>query len=98
MLGAIPRSPTLVPLENRPVEQRNTKELHELVRRQRLQIQQSQNIIKDEDDTKPAVKRERLDYPKEDVVLSDDASSDVEIVEVVAKKRKIEVVELSDDD
>lgn len=96
MLGVIPRSPSPVPLEDRPIEQLSVDELQELVRRQRAQILQSHTSIKTEDGTKPKVKRERRDEVPGDDLLDNDGSSDVEVV--ASKKRKIEVVELSDDE
>lgn len=97
MLGIVPRSPTPLPLEERPVEQLSVEELHELVRRQRAHIIQNQENIKKEDGMKPTVKSEEHDQAAGDLVSDNETSSDVEIVEVsVSKKRKIEVVELSD--
>lgn len=96
MLGVIPRSPSPIPLEDRPIGELSVDELHELVRRQRAQIIQSHNNIKNEDGTKPVVKKEKRDQNTGHNVPDNDDSSDIEVVEVASRKRKIEVVELSD--
>lgn len=95
MLSVIPRSPSPVPLEDRPIEQLSVAELHELVRRQRVQILQSHDNIKTEDGKKPVVKEKRDQAAGQDF-LDSDGNSDVEVV--LSKKRKIEVVELSDEE
>lgn len=95
MLGIIPHSPSPIPLEDRPIEQLSVQELHELVRRQRDQLLQN---AKEEDKTKPVVKCEARNQINGQDVLDDDGSSDLEVAEVVSKKRKIEVVELSDEE
>lgn len=94
MLGVIPRSPSPIPIEERPLEELSVEELHELVRRQRAQINQN---IKQEYGVKPMVKNEKHDQVSGYNVLDNEASSDVEVLEV-AKKREIEVVELSDEE
>ena len=96
ILGVLARSPSPIPLQDRPVEQLSMKELQELVRRQQEQLLQNQKTVKKEDESIPVMKYEGGDQADRPIVLGDEVSSDDEVVEVVGvpKKRKAEMVDL----
>ncbi|OJD40029.1 uncharacterized protein BKCO1_200017 [Diplodia corticola] len=93
----IPRTPTPVPLEERPIEELTPEELRELVRRQR-EREAAQLVVKQE------LKREResssmFTLPS---VSSDMMDSDMEINDGPSRKRQrtthVEVIDLCDSD
>lgn len=92
----IPRSPTPVPLEERPIEELTPDELRELVRRQR-ERESAQQVVKQE------LKREResssmFTLPS----VSSEMDSDMEVTDGPSRKRQrtthVEVIDLCDSD
>ncbi|KAK3622242.1 hypothetical protein LTR56_022290 [Elasticomyces elasticus] len=73
-LHIIPRTPSPVPLEDRPVEELSIEEMRELVRRQKATLD-AQNERGTKQEIKQEIKRER------DLPSSEGEESDVEVVE-----------------
>ncbi|KAI6800849.1 hypothetical protein KC363_g3908 [Hortaea werneckii] len=93
-MDILPRSPSPIPLEDRNIEDLNSEEMRELLRRQQRQRESSEVAIKRE------IKRERIEFEDDD-----DDGDDVEIVHRPEKKPRLdvddagtEVVDLCGDD
>ncbi|KAK4891979.1 hypothetical protein LTR27_009506 [Elasticomyces elasticus] len=97
-LHIIPRTPSPVPLENRPVEELSMEEMRELVRRQKATLD-AQNGRGTKQEIKQEIKRER------DLPSSEGEESDVEVVEHRNKRVRVDggdgnirsVIDLCDD-
>lgn len=107
MLGIIPRSPTPVPLENRPLSELTTEQLHQVILRQRERLEQTERTPKKEEpDIEPQVPLDGAGGADKPILLNDDDDedaddgSDMEVLEVVnlARKRKAEVLDISDNE
>lgn len=108
MLAIIPREPSPVPIEHRPVEELSLTELQELVKRQRDQEAATEKVKQEERDERAAVARKArreatLRKMTEGSITSmfkatrpHDEAGDVAFVEVAGMKRKREVIEISD--
>jgi hypothetical protein len=98
-LFIVPRNPSPVPLEDRPIGELTVGELRELLRRQREQSvhikQEGEVRIKQEGEVR--IKRERIqDSTFEE---EDDGNGDgVEIIEPPPKKQKTPAIDLTGDD
>ncbi|KAI9731782.1 MAG: hypothetical protein M1834_004571 [Cirrosporium novae-zelandiae] len=68
-LGIIPRTPAPLPLEERPIEELSRNELHELVSRQKTQLQEQETRVKREraEDNTIAIERPRKTIKQEGV-------------------------------
>ncbi|KAK4549810.1 hypothetical protein LTR36_005111 [Oleoguttula mirabilis] len=97
-LCVIPRTPSPVPLEARPIEELTPDEMRELLRRQREQAKKGPDLVK----VKNEIKRERGRAGGDD---EDDEDDELEIVEHRRKKMRTsgpsiadEIVDLCEDD
>ncbi|KAK5127441.1 hypothetical protein LTR85_006780 [Meristemomyces frigidus] len=94
-LRIIPRTPSPVPLEARPLDELTPDEMRELLRRQREQSEKSADLVK----TKKEMKKERGE------AVDDEEDDELEVIEHRQKRRRRsgpnaadEIVDLCEDD
>jgi hypothetical protein len=89
-LGIIPRSPTPIPLEERPLNELTTDELHELINRQRRELGELRDVKKVALEAKPRIDGQDDAGQREKPIVLDDQSSDDgdDIIEIVSVSKK----------